>query len=289
MIGSGKGTQPSRRVAGIRRKQRAEEKCTPSTSRVRAVGYVRVSTDGQVEGYGPKVQAASIRSFAESQGHDLVDIIMDDGVSGAIAPLDRPGFQKVALLAKAGEFTLLLLYKFDRLAREVLHAVTIVHLLRENFGIAVRSVTEPIDTATPMGEMIFTVLASMAAQERRAITERTWGGRKQKAKEGGYSCGGVPYGYDADSDKKLAVNEAEAAAVRRMFQMRGDGTTYQQITDALNADGIKTKRGNKWRPGAVAYILDNPIYRGDVEYFFRRFGAGELFRGRGTHEAIITS
>jgi site-specific DNA recombinase len=281
--------QRSRRIAGLERKLRAKEKPASSTAKVRAVGYVRVSTDRQVDAYGPKVQGDSIRSFAQSQGYELVSVVADEGVSGAVAPLDRPGFQQVARLAAAGEFSVLLLYKFDRLARQILHAVNIVHLLRDRYEIAIRSVTEPIDTATPMGRTIFTVLAGMAEQERETITERTWGGRRQKAKEGGYSCGGVPFGYDADADKKLVVNEVEAAVVRRMFDMRNAGATYQKIADALNADGLKTKRGNKWRPGGVAHILDNPIYRGDVEYFFRRFGSGELVRGPGAHEAIIAS
>jgi site-specific DNA recombinase len=279
--------QSSHRVARLKRKLGVREE-PAAPARVRAVGYIRVSTGLQVDGYGLEVQEDSIRAFSKSQGYELLQVIRDGGVSGAMAPIERPGFQDVMKLAELGTFTVLLLYKFDRLARDVLHAITTVHMLRDRHAIAIRSVTEPIDTATPMGEMIFTVLASMAAQERRTITERTWGGRKQKAKEGGYACGGLPLGYDVDDNKNLVINESEAVTVRRIFALRREGLTFKRIADTLNAEGLVTKRGNSWRPGGVAHVLDNPTYRGQVEYLFAGFGSQEHVLRDGAHEAIVT-
>jgi site-specific DNA recombinase len=278
--------QGSHRVARIKRRLLVEEK-PAGPARPRAVGYARVSTGLQLDGYGIDVQEDAIRSFAKSQGYDLVSVIQDGGVSGAMAPLERKGFSDVAKLAEHGAFSVLLLYKFDRLARDVLHAITTVHMLRDRFGVAVRSVTEPIDTATPMGEMIFTVLASMAAQERRTITERTWGGRKQKAKEGGFAGGGAPYGYRSNGEGGLVIDPDEAAIVRQMFALRERRATYATIAETLNANGAKTRRGNSWRHGGVAYILGNPIYSGSVEYLFRSFGAQEHVLRDGAHQAII--
>ena len=127
----------------------------------------------------------------------------------------------------------------------------------------------------------------MAEQERETITERTWHGRREKASHGGYSCGGVPFGYQLDGDGALIINNDEARHVRRMFKLRGAGATFAAIAGELNVAGVTTRRGRRWRAGGVAYVLDNPIYSGAVEYFFRRFGAGELVRGRGAHEAIV--
>ena len=87
---------------------------------------------------------------------------------------------------------MLLLWKFDRLARNLLFSVTTVHDLKEQHGIVVRSVTEPIDTASPMGAMIFAILASFAAEERRVITARTLAGKKEKAARGGFAGGVLP-------------------------------------------------------------------------------------------------
>ena len=118
----------------------------------KAVGYIRVSTEEQAtHGHGLEVQDRAIRSFAESQGYTLIDVVSDPGVSGAKRPEDRPRFQKILELAKARKFSMLLLWKFDRLARNLLFSVTTVHDLKEQYGIVLRSVTEPIDTASPMG------------------------------------------------------------------------------------------------------------------------------------------
>lgn len=151
------------------------------------MGYIRVSTEEQAtNGHGLDVQHRAIRSFAESQGYALVDVISDAGVSGAKRPEDRPGFQRILKLADARKFSVLLLWKFDRLARNLLFSVTTVHELKETYSIVLRSVTEPIDTASPMGGMIFAILASFAAEERRVITGRTLAGKKDS--RGGFAA-----------------------------------------------------------------------------------------------------
>jgi site-specific DNA recombinase len=108
----------------------------------------------------------------------LLDIISDPGISGARAPAERPGFRRVLELAADRAFSLLLVWKFDRLARSLLFSVTTVNELQERHAIVLRSVTEPIDTATPMGGMIFTIRASFAAEEPHVITQEN--SRRQK-------------------------------------------------------------------------------------------------------------
>ncbi|SFG65182.1 recombinase family protein [Methylobacterium gossipiicola] len=261
---------------------------TAAASKIRAVGYVRVSTDGQVaDGHGIDAQDRAIRAFAVSQGYDLVDVVREEGVSGASRPAERPGFVRVLELAEGQSFTVLLVYKFDRLARHLLHAVTTVHDLRDRFGVVLRSVSEPIDTSTAMGEMIFTILAGMAAQERITITERTMGGRKEKAIKGGFAGGRAPYGYTHDQDRRLVVVEEQAAVVRRIFAERAAGITLQGIANGLNADGIPSPTGGIWRAGGVHYITDNPKYQGHVEYLFRFGGAEQHVLRPGDHAAIV--
>lgn len=256
-------------------------------SKPKVVAYLRVSTEGQFsDGHGLDVQERAVRAFALSQGYQLIELVTDC-VSGATAPVEREGFRRVMDLAGEGAFTILLLYKFDRLARNVLHAVTSVHQMRDQHGIVIRSVTEPIDTATPMGEMIFTVLASMAAQERQVITERTFGGRREKAVKGGFAGGAAPYGYRRDKDGGLEVVEAEAAVVRRIFDERAAGRTLQAIAAGLNADGLPSKRGGSWQVSSVAYVADNPKYRGAVEYLFTWNGADTHVLREGQHQPIL--
>lgn len=263
----------SRRIANIKAKAKIVDTTRAAVAQV-AVGYVRVSTDEQAAtGHGLATQETAIRAFALSQGYELAQVIVDGGVSGSILPSNRPGFRQVIELAEAGAFSVLLVWKFDRLARRLAYAITTANDLQEKHGVHLRSVTEPIDTATPMGRTLFAVLAGMAEQERSAIIERTILGRKEKAKHGGIASGVAPLGYDLDKDGGIIPNE-DAGTVRRIFAARAEGRTFQDISDSLNADQTKTARGGKWWPATVAYIVSNPKYRGQVEYFFQ-FGGGE--------------
>jgi site-specific DNA recombinase len=278
--------QASRRVARLqaRRQAAADVRAAVAT---KAAGYIRVSTDEQAaHGHGLEVQSRAIRAFAESQGYELLEIVSDPGVSGATRPADRPGFGRLLEMARVGAFSVLLTWKFDRLARNIVFAVTGVNDLA-GAGVAIRSVTEPIDTATPMGRTIFAVLAGMAEQERQSITERTWSGRREKASKGGYACGRVAYGYRRDADGVLAIEPDEARVVRRIFKRRNAGATLQRITDELNADNVPSPGGSRWRIGAVGYVLDNPRYHGLAEYLFKWNGAETHVLTEGAHEAIV--
>jgi len=253
----------------------------------KAVGYIRVSTEEQAtHGHGLEVQRRAILSFAESQGHTLVDIVSDPGVSGAKRPEDRPGFKQIIDLAKAQKFSMLLLWKFDRLARNLLFSVTTVNDLKERYGIVLRSVTEPIDTASPMGGMIFAILASFAAEERRVITGRTLAGKKEKASRGGFAGGAAPLGYKRDMQGGLVIDLAEADIVRRIVSMRASGCSLGAIATGLNEAGRLTKRGKQFYPSTIRYILDNPKYRGLTEYYFRHDGEAHCLM-EGVHEAIL--
>jgi site-specific DNA recombinase len=151
----------------------------------------------------------------------------------------------------------------------------------------VRSVTEPIDTATPMGRTIFAVLAGMAEQERQTITERTWSGRRAKAGQGGFAGGGTPYGYRRDLEGGLVVDELEAAdrQARSSNCTRPSNRTPRSRARSTRS-ARRLARGAPWRHGGIGYILDNPKYRGDVEYLFRWSGAEQLVLQRGAHQPM---
>lgn len=189
-------------------------------------------------------------------------------------------------LAKARKFSVLLLWKFDRLARNLLFSVTTVHDLKEQYGIVLRSVTEPIDTASPMGGMIFAILASFAAEERRVITGRTLSGKKEKAARGGFAGGAAPLGYKRDLQGGLVINDAESPIVRLVADMRVTGASLRSIATALNDAGYVPKRGKRFYPSTIRYMLDNPKYLGLNEYYFRHDGEVHCLL-EGVHEAIL--
>jgi site-specific DNA recombinase len=273
----------SKRVSRIRARNKVTSQAREAIA-TKAVAYVRVSTEEQAtHGHGLEAQDRAVRAFAESQGYELVEVVADPGASGATRPADRPGFAQILELAAGRRFVVLLVYKFDRLARDIRFAVTTVSDLAEQHGVVIRSVTEPIDTATPMGRTLFAILAGMAENEREAITERTKGGRITKASKGGFAGGAAPYGYERDREGGLRIVEAQARVVRRIFRERRQRRTLQEVADGLNADGIPAPRGGKWRHCTVAYVADNPKYKGAVEYLF---GETHVLT-EGAHQAIV--
>jgi site-specific DNA recombinase len=276
----------SRRVARLKAKATAAT-AARETIATKAAGYIRVSTEDQAaHGHGLEGQEKAIRAFAESQGYELVTVESDPGVSGATRPADRPGFGRMIEMAAAGAFSVVLVWKFDRLARQIVYAVTTVNDLAGQ-GVALRSVTEPVDSSTPMGRTMFALLSGMAEQERENITHRTASGRVMKATKGGFAGGRAPYGYRKNLEGGLEIEPREAATVKRIYKRRASGSTLQLIADELNADRVPSPGGANWSVRRVAYILDNPKYGGNVEYLFRWSGAETHVLAAGSHQAII--
>ena len=278
----------SKRLGRLRARTKVLQE-TKAARASRAVGYLRVSTEEQAAtGHGLDTQEKAVRAFAESQGYDLVEVLTDAGVSGATKPTERPAFGRVVALAEAGALDVLLVAKIDRLSRDIRHAMTTVSDLAEQHEVAFRSVTESvIDTSNPMGRTFFAIFAGMAENERFVIRDRTAGGRVVKAGKGGFAGGKAPYGYEKDLQGGLRVVEDQAKIVRRIYRERRQRRTLQTITDGLNADRIPSPSGGEWQVSSVSYLLDNPKYRGAVEYLFRWSGAETHVLQPGSHEAIV--
>jgi site-specific DNA recombinase len=269
----------------MKARKAAETKKTEASKK--AVGYVRVSTEEQRDsGLSLGAQREAIEAFAKSQGYELVAIVEDAAISGATKPVERPGFSRILALAQQEAFGILLVWKFDRLARHLRYAVATTQTLSEDYGVTLRSVTEPIETESPMGQTIFTIFAGMAMMEREAITERTLMGRKAKAKQGGFAGGKAPYGYRRDKEGGLEVVPEEAAIVRRIFALQKEGLGTKAIAARLNTEGVPTRGGRPWIFSTIHGIVHNAKYEGKVEYYFQateEYPFVEL----GHHEAIL--
>ena len=132
----------SKRVKLLRTRTKAKVQNQIDVSR-KVVGYCRVSTDEQAaNGYSLAAQREAIAAFAKSQGYELVGIVADGGASGATHPEERRGFKEALKLAADGAFSVLLVWKFDRLSRSLLDSVVTVNNLREEHGVVLRSVTD---------------------------------------------------------------------------------------------------------------------------------------------------
>ena len=239
---------------------------TTRTGPLRLFGYCRVSTDNQKDEGTIELQERALADYCRTQGHDLVRIFRDEGVSGAKELENRPGLADLFdCLEQADDIDGVLIYKLDRLARDLYIQE---HLIRKLAQMERRilSTKEPdLDGTDPMRKAFRQFMGIVSELEKAFITMRLSGGRLNKARKGGYAGGGVALGYRAE-DKELAIDPAQAETVRVIFELRRKRTGYRAIARTLNARGIPTARGGQWHGGTVRYILRNPIYKGRLAY-----------------------
>ncbi len=230
------------------------------TGQVRAALYLRVSTAEQAqEGYSIDAQRERLKAYCVSQDWKIVGIYEDAGYTGG--NMNRPQLTKMRSDFDKKLFDILLVYKLDRLSRNMRDLSNLVNDLQK-FGIHLKSATEPFDTSTPAGKLILNMLGSVAEFERGMIGERVKMGMIEKAKEGdGFLGFNHPYGYDY-SNGKLEVNQCEAEVVRTIFKLYLQGESMGKIVEHLNALGISSKHGGKWAKGKIDFILGNPLYCG---------------------------
>jgi len=208
---------------------------------MKAIGYIRVSTQEQAQsGLGLEAQAVAIRAEATRRGWDL-EIIADEGESGS--KVDRPGLLIAKDKLARGEVQALIVAKQDRLMRSSLGWAQIVSQSKDQkWSLICLDIN--LDTASPMGECMGSILAAIAQLELENIRKRTKDALAVK-KAQGYRLG------------RPATMPDETRA--RINALRNSGVTLQGVADTLNTEGIPTARGgSKWYAStvqkAIAYV-----------------------------------
>lgn len=257
---------------------------------MKVVGYARVSTDRQKENATIKTQIDLIKKYCEKHDFTLVDFYIDDGVSGTVAFAQRPDGGRLMAAAKRGEFEAVVVYKSDRIGREVLVNETVVKELHEELGIRLLGVAENIDVTTPMGRTMFAVQSAFGSMERHAILQRSLDATIRYAEEGVWLGGLVPYGYRVEGKKKEArlklsiqpipeIGLSEVEVVQKIYHWAAhDGESCFVIADKLNAMGVPTsytrderevltnkrkkQTANLWRAGRVRNMIVETYYKG---------------------------
>lgn len=226
----------------------------------RAVGYVRVSTAGQAdEGLSIDAQRERIGAAALLGGLDLLEVIVDAGVSGGKALVEREGGGRICAMVEAGAVDVVIVAKLDRLGRSAVDLLSTVESWQGR-GVGLQSLDLGLDTSGPMGRMVLGMMSVFAEFERAQIGERTRVALAH-AKAQGAQLGAEAFGWSRDAGRSDAhgrqVVEAvagEVAVIRRIVAMREGGATYRAIAAQLSADGVPTKRGGEWRPATVLKI-----------------------------------
>lgn len=219
---------------------------------MKLVGYTRVSTVEQADNTSLEDQKTRILSYGVAMGHEVINCFPE--VASGKQTGNRPQFQAAIAILKSGGADGLIVAKLDRLGRNVRDILQFVDEVITPFGKSLIILDLQIDTSTPSGRMVLTMMGAMAEMERSIIRERVERGRQAKADRGGYAFGAPPIGKKA-VEGELVPDELEQETIATIFRHRRSGKSPQKIADYLNAQNIPTKRGGTWHHSTVRKVL----------------------------------
>ena len=266
---------------------------------LRVAAYCRVSTDKEDQLHSLAAQQAYFEGYIARHGWRCAGIFADEGLSGTT--LRRPRFAELLRLARSGAVDLILTKEVSRFARNTVDALQVTRRLREQ-GVGVIFLSDGIDTRDNDGEFRLTIMASVAQEESRKISERTRWGQLQAMRRGVAFGNDTVYGY-ALRGGALTIRPEQAEVVREVYRKcleegKGAHTIARELTEAgvappLRADGA-------WSPAMILRLLHNEKYCGDllqkkyrtVDHLTHRKvvnrGAEEQFRLENHHPAIVS-
>ena len=229
----------------------------------RVAGYARVSTDSDEQFTSYEAQVDYYTQYIKQNPEwDFVKVYTDEGISGTNTK-HRIGFNEMIADAMSGKIDLIVTKSVSRFARNTVDSLVTIRKLKEK-GVEVFFEKENIYTFDGKGELLLTIMSSLAQEESRSISENvTWGQRKRFA-DGKVS---LPYkqflGYQKGADGFPKVVPEEAVIVRRIYTRFMEGLTPVAIAKELTADGIPTPAGKqRWQTSTVESILQNEKYKG---------------------------
>lgn len=225
-----------------------------TNDKILAVGYARVSTDEQArDGVSLDQQVSRIRAYAEAKGLTILDVLVDDGVSGKT--LERPGLREIMRLCEKGEVAHVIVLKLDRLTRQTRHLLSLTEDLFLARNVELHSVSESLDTSSPHGRFVLTLFGGLAQMEREQIADRTRAAMAYK-RQMKQPTSHAPLGFESNGSKqRMVVVPEELAVVRRILESWRRGGSFGRIATEMNAEAVPTKRGARWYASTVRGIV----------------------------------
>lgn len=273
---------------------------TASIAKRRTAGYARVSTDKDEQFTSYEAQVDYYTKYIQSrEDWEFVTVYTDEGIS-ALNTKHRDGFKQMVKDALDGKIDLIVTKSVSRFARNTVDSLVTIRKLKEK-GVECYFEKENIFTFDGKGELLLTIMSSLAQEESRSISENvTWGQRKRFS-DGKVSVAYSHFlGFEKGENESLKVVPKQAEIVRLIYKMFLEGRTTQGIANHLMNCGIPSPAGKKiWRSSTVDSILTNEKYKGDAllqKRFTSNFLTKELrvnngevpqYYVEGSHEAII--
>lgn len=227
--------------------------------------YVRVSTRYQVDKDSLQVQRRELIAYCEMiLGIQDYVIFEDPGYSAKST--DRPDYQRMMNRLQTGEFSHLLVWKIDRISRNIIDFATMSEELKR-LGVAFVSKNEQFDTSTAMGEAMMQIIMVFAQFERKQTSERVTAVMLSRAGNGQWNGGRVPYGYSYDKETKtFSLSPVENKVYNMICDIYEQYQSILYVARYLNSMGIRTRAGKEWTAPAIHKILSNVFYTGDYLY-----------------------
>lgn len=259
----------------------------------KAALYVRVSTLHQIDKDSLPLQREELAKYAEyALGIKDYVVFEDAGYSGKNT--DRPQFIQMMNRIRSGEFTHLLVWKIDRISRNLIDFANMYEELK-SYGVTFVSKNEQFDTGSAMGEAMLKIILVFAELERKLAAERVYATMLSRAEKGLWNGANVPLGYQWDSTKKFPVpHPDESETIKIIFTLYEKTKSTTKVAMHLTDKGLKTKRGGLWGTKSITDIVRNPFYKGTYRYNYKESARGktkdesEWIVIDDNHEAIIS-
>lgn len=225
---------------------------------MKAIGYVRVSTDEQAqEGVSLEAQQSMLQAYAKLRGLELTETVVDEGISGGKDLTSRAGGKRLFESAIRGKVRAIIACKLDRLFRDAADCLNTTKVWdKKNVALHLLDVGgQTIDTSSTMGRFFLTMMAGVAEMERNMIRDRTRVAMSHKRSKGERISRFAPFGFRFEGSQAV-LDSAEHELIQEMQSLRSRGYSLQAICDELRARGILTKNGGaEWKPMTVSRIL----------------------------------
>lgn len=235
------------------------------TPKIRVAAYCRVSTDSDEQATSYEAQVEHYTTYIRMNPEwEFAGIFADDGISGTNTK-KREQFNRMIERAMAGEIDMIVTKSISRFARNTLDCLKFIRKLKEK-NIPVYFEKENINTMDAKGEVLLTIMASLAQQESQSLSQNVKLGIQYRYQQGYVKVNHNRFlGYTKDENGKLIIEKEGAEVVKRIYREYLEGASLQKICMGLEADGILTGAGKKiWRSDALRLILKNEKYIGDA-------------------------
>lgn len=237
----------------------------PEQKKLRVAAYCRVSTDSDEQETSYETQVSHYKEFISNHPDwVLAGIFADDGISGTNTK-KRNEFNRMIQECMAGNIDMIITKSISRFARNTLDCLKYIRQLKEK-NIPVLFEKESINTMDAKGEVLITIMASLAQQESESLSQNVKLGLQYRYQQGKVQVNHKHFlGYTKDENGHLIIDPEQAEVVKRIYREYLEGYSMKKIGKHLEADGILTGAGRKkWHDSTINKILRNEKYMGDA-------------------------